>query len=468
MRKQSALGVASALMFGSLLERAISCEQVLEGRRLKAFQEAVDRALKALAYRFPENKGFSVKLKHKNLPAFAPAYYTGTLDCIEVRRGWTFGLDALLDATAKAARDIKLVVVRASRLQSLVGTVSMLVFWVAVCTGLAIVAGGLVFHRDWLWESLLEVRAAHGARIALLLGVLAPCLILVLVVGLSGLLACLIKVILSFLLWAFLCASGKGAPRQELQEVREAIGGEIQHWTDQLASMEGAAGPFPTELEDRAMSTSTSSAMDYTSRGLSGEYSCIMTGAVLKVVHCACCGVVYIYQLKRLVRGEGYSFLSLDNEGATARAASKAEAELHDTLERSVDPVPCPACGWYQQNMLLKARKEHRSGMLYTGLYVTIGLIPVAIIGAMINGGIERNGDAVIPWPVFLGGLSFWLMLGVGLMVTKFILAATYDPNRQDVETRKQIGRARAMLREELEKMIPAQQNDKAKKSEEA
>jgi hypothetical protein len=42
-------------------------------------------------------------------------------------------------------------------------------------------------------------------------------------------------------------------------------------------------------------------------------------------------------------------------------------------------------------------------------------------------------------------------MLGLGLMVAKFVLAVSYDPNNQDVETRKQIGQARAMLREEFE-----------------
>src|SRR5690349_11985925 len=84
-----------------LLERCISCEGVPRGRRLKVFHEAADRALKSLACQFPEAEGCSVKLRHMNLPSFAPAYYIGTLDRIEVRHGWTFGLNVLLDATGK-------------------------------------------------------------------------------------------------------------------------------------------------------------------------------------------------------------------------------------------------------------------------------------------------------------------------------------------------------------------------------
>src|SRR5690348_663469 len=64
------------------LERLLSCAAVPLGQRLKAFDEATGRAFKALADRFPKAQGYSVKLRHKNLPAFAPAYYISTLDRI--------------------------------------------------------------------------------------------------------------------------------------------------------------------------------------------------------------------------------------------------------------------------------------------------------------------------------------------------------------------------------------------------
>jgi hypothetical protein len=446
------------------MERAISCERVPEGRRLEAFQEAVDLALKSLVSRYPRVQGFSVKL-YKNLPAFAPAYYIGTLDRVQVRRGWSFGLDALLDGTAKPMREIELAVVRASRLHSLVRAMSMLISLLAACTGSAIVAVGFVAHCEWLWEGGLQAVKELGIREAIVLGITAAALIVVLIALLIGLTAHLIDVSLSFMFGAYLYVSGKGASRQELHEALEAIGDEIEHALGQLASVRAAAGNLPAELKETTPITSRSEANDCAAKGLSLEYSCTKAGAVLKVVHCECCGAAYGYQLKRSARGEGSSFLSLDDEGAAARAASRAEVELRDKLERGVDAVPCPACGWYQQDMLLKARSKHRYGMLYTGLCLTIGLIPVAVIGVVINSEFGWNTDGAIPWPILLGGLFFCLMIGLGLILAKFVLAATYDPNTQDVEMRKQIGQARAWLREDFDKVSPAQQEDNPDKT---
>jgi len=54
-------------------------------------------------------------------------------------------------------------------------------------------------------------------------------------------------------------------------------------------------------------------------------------------------------------------------------------------LEIGIEVIPCPACGWYQSNMIPKARRRHRRWMVYVGQCLTIGLIPVAIIGGIIN-----------------------------------------------------------------------------------
>jgi hypothetical protein len=186
------------------------------------------------------------------------------------------------------------------------------------------------------------------------------------------------------------------------------------------------------------------------------DYTSTMSGAVLKFVRCEHCGTEYVYQLERTATGEGTSFLFSDNKGASARAASRAEDALRRKLERGVDLVPCPACGWYQQNMLPRARREHRRWMLNTGACLTIGLIPVALIGGLISAG--QVGTPAIPWPVILAGLVVLAALGIGLMVGKFILARGYDPNSQDVETSKQLSQERAMLRDEFERLVKAQQ----------
>jgi hypothetical protein len=124
--------------------------------------------------------------------------------------------------------------------------------------------------------------------------------------------------------------------------------------------------------------------------------------------------------------------------------------------------APCPACGWYQQHMLPKARKEYYRWMLVTGFCLAIGLIPIAVFGGVLNLPRPQNPEPVIPWPLFLAGLGALAVVSVGLMVGKLILSWRYDPNAHDVETRKQLGRAHGMLREEFERLMAAQQHEAA------
>ncbi len=183
-------------------------------------------------------------------------------------------------------------------------------------------------------------------------------------------------------------------------------------------------------------------------------YTSTTSGAVFKFVGCEQCRVEYVYQLQRTAEGQGTSLLFLDNEGAEDRASSRAKESLRRKLERGVDLAPCPACGWYQQRMVLKARKEHYRWMLITGFCLALGLIPIAVFGGVLNAPKPRNPEPVIPWSLFLAVLGALAVISVGLMLGKFILSWHYDPNLQDVETRRQQGRERGMMRDEFERMM--------------
>jgi hypothetical protein len=192
-------------------------------------------------------------------------------------------------------------------------------------------------------------------------------------------------------------------------------------------------------------------------------YTSTMSGSVFKLVACEQCGVEYVYELKRTAIGEGKSLLFLDNQGAEDRAAFRAEESLRRKLERGIDLVPCPACGWYQQHMIPKARREHYRWMLITGFCLAIGLIPIAVFGGVLNSA-PRQGttEPLIPWSLFLAGLGTLAVVSIGSMVGKFLLTLGYDPNAQDVESRKQLGRAQGMLREEFERFMAAQHEQEA------
>ena len=177
------------------------------------------------------------------------------------------------------------------------------------------------------------------------------------------------------------------------------------------------------------------------------------SGSVLRLVCCESCHAEYAYQLKRTAEGDGTSYFFLNNRGAATRASRQAEASLRYKLEHGVDLVPCPECGWYQNNMRAKARRLHRRWMFTTGACLLIILIPV---GSMAVG--ATFGDPRIPLTIpllaFLCCLIALAVVAISLIAAKLISARQYDPNSEDATVRKQIGRSRAIWGQELAEII--------------
>jgi hypothetical protein len=173
------------------------------------------------------------------------------------------------------------------------------------------------------------------------------------------------------------------------------------------------------------------------------DYTSMIHGTMHKFVPCEQCGVEYVYLLERIASGSSSSFLFLDNSGAEERASAKADAALRRKLERGVDAVPCPKCGWYQDHMIPAARRAHRLWMLILGACLTIGVLPLGLIGALLNS--NENAGPTIPWFTFQVGLAAIAILGIGLMIVKLIAGWCFDPNSQPVEARIQIGQSRVL-----------------------
>jgi uncharacterized protein (TIGR03067 family) len=184
-------------------------------------------------------------------------------------------------------------------------------------------------------------------------------------------------------------------------------------------------------------------------------YEASASGAVVKSVRCESCHAEYVYQLERTVTGSATtSWFFFGRSGAIERASALAKVTLDHALQEGMDVVPCPACGWYQPDMIPEARRQHRRWMLHAGTGLLVGLIPVGLIAGLINGkvfGLNPGADPVIAWPLFTAGLVFISLVGIALLIAKLVLASRYDPNREDSEARKRLGRSRAMLREEFE-----------------
>ncbi len=174
------------------------------------------------------------------------------------------------------------------------------------------------------------------------------------------------------------------------------------------------------------------------------DYTVTVSGALIKKVHCKQCQTEYFYVLKRTAQGTGTSLLFIDKEGAQSRASSRATAELRMKLERGVELVPCPNCGLYQDNMIPRAQRQNLRWLLNLGACLSIGVLPIAFFAFLFS----RDFQPIS----FLTIYGTPMLVGVMLMVLKVILSHRYDPNSQDLETRKKLGQSLAIPGEELAK----------------
>jgi hypothetical protein len=85
--------------------------------------------------------------------------------------------------------------------------------------------------------------------------------------------------------------------------------------------------------------------------------------------------------------------------------------------------------------------------MLYLGQCLTLGLVPVALTGHIINTLNAQNGKPPpFPWPIFGAVLFCLLAVGIGMLRRRHNLLQRCDPNEEDVEARKLYGQSRATL----------------------
>jgi hypothetical protein len=115
-------------------------------------------------------------------------------------------------------------------------------------------------------------------------------------------------------------------------------------------------------------------------------------------------------------------------------------------LETGIEVIPCPACGWYQSNMIRKARSLYRSWRFYIGVGLwLVSVIPVPLaVGIYV--GLQRVGNPPTPWLIFGAALVCLFAAGTAVLIWERNLAQNYDPNDADVEARKLYGQSHATL----------------------
>jgi hypothetical protein len=164
-------------------------------------------------------------------------------------------------------------------------------------------------------------------------------------------------------------------------------------------------------------------------------------GEIRKEVECEACGCEYVYQLCRAAQGRATG-------GDYFTAAHRARENLSHALETGCDPVPCPVCGWYQRQMVRRARQLKYRGLFQVSLVLLcLGAI-LFVLGMVISGCLAsvraaQPSAAFLPLAILAGAA---LGAALALQVLKFMLCRRYDPNAEDVESRKQLGRSQALI----------------------
>src|SRR5258706_6987794 len=103
------------------------------------------------------------------------------------------------------------------------------------------------------------------------------------------------------------------------------------------------------------------------------SYRAAATGSIIKKCTCEKCACEYQYQMVR--RGEGASSAPyyINQRGAELRAQQRAQRTLAKRLEKGIDPVPCPDCGWIQAAMVREMRQRKHRWLLAPG-WIALGL----------------------------------------------------------------------------------------------
>ena len=148
-------------------------------------------------------------------------------------------------------------------------------------------------------------------------------------------------------------------------------------------------------------------------------------GAVWKLVSCEHCHKRYAYLLDLEAIGEAHNLLFLDEKEAVERARIQAEHNLLQKTRNCVLPVPCPNCGFYQEEMSRQLKEEawtNRFQVVGAGITV-LSFVPLAF-------------DIALIWALTL------VLAAVGFMLLAYgyVVAFRFDPNAGDAELRKASG----------------------------
>ena len=137
-------------------------------------------------------------------------------------------------------------------------------------------------------------------------------------------------------------------------------------------------------------------------------YVTVASTKVRKQCSCERCHREYFYDMTVYGSGSGKSELWLDNRGAQSQASASAKNELEREIERAVDVVACPSCGWLQTEMVALVRRRNAQRIFWWTLPLALLLPIVGMLGGGSPGAAALHGALVM---VVGLGSALWVRL---------------------------------------------------------
>ncbi len=165
-----------------------------------------------------------------------------------------------------------------------------------------------------------------------------------------------------------------------------------------------------------------------------------VTGTRAKEVICEKCQFAYVYTITRHSTGALSS--------PTGKQYETVEHQLEVLLHTSIDPVPCPSCGWMQTDMIPIAKATYRTWMNSVG-----GILLTASVAGMFLSLLTFAVSATQVGRAEIG-VSVALLVGsLSLYASRAYLVLRFDPNAIDPGIQKVIGQRASITKGQYEKV---------------
>jgi hypothetical protein len=152
-------------------------------------------------------------------------------------------------------------------------------------------------------------------------------------------------------------------------------------------------------------------------------------GKAVKPVLCLNCRCAFVYEIHR--RGSGQAEVGILTNDAEAKGAARefAAQNLEEQLKTEVEPVPCPRCGFYQDDMVRLMAQRRFGWMTWVGGF----LLCVGLLIAALDW-LNHRRLSIFAALLWRRGAMFWLP-GAAVLGLWHWLGGRFDPNA-DAESR--------------------------------